>query len=271
MKNFYVPIEGKIVEVIDESPTIKTFVVKTKEQFNFATGQFAEVTVPGLGEAPFTPSSSPYNTETIDLTIMKAGRVTARMHEMKAGNTLGIRGPYGKGYPLDKIYGKEVLMVAGGVGMAPLRSFLLSLLEEANRFKRIVLCYGARTPSDIIYKGQFGKWMKNDAMEVYRSVDHADKTWKETEGVVPVLLDKVKMDLKNSVAVVCGPPIMMRFATLKLFEVGYRAADIYLSMEKNMSCGLGKCGHCMLGTFYACKDGPVFTYDQIEDVQEIWD
>ncbi|MBU4484886.1 FAD/NAD(P)-binding protein [bacterium] len=271
MKNIYTPIECTIEKIIEETPSIKTFVLKPKEKFTFVTGQFAEVTVPGLGEAPFTPSSSPYKTDKIEFTIMKAGLVTDKMHEMKEGDLLGVRGPYGKGYPLDKMYGKEILILGGGVGMAPLRSFLLSLLAEVDKFKRIVFCYGAKTPADIVYKDEFKEWMNNDKLEIHRSVDKADDNWKEAQGVVPLLLDKVEVDLNNSVAVVCGPPIMMKFGTFKLLDLGHKPENIYLSMEKNMSCGLGKCGHCMLGTRYACKDGPVFTYDEVKNIPEAWD
>jgi NAD(P)H-flavin reductase len=271
MKNPYASIECTIEKIIEETPNIKTFVLRPKEEFSFATGQFAEITVPGLGEAPFTPSSSPYKKGAVEFTIMKAGLVTSKLHEMKTGEMLGLRGPYGKGYPLDKMYGKEVLILGGGVGMAPLRSFLLSLLEEADKFKRIVFCYGAKTPADVVYKDQFAEWLKNDKLEVYRSVDKADSSWKETEGLVVVLLDKFKIDLKNCAAVVCGPPVMMKFGTLKLLQLGHEPENIYLSMEKNMSCGIGKCGHCMMGPYFACKDGPVFTYDKIKDLPKIWD
>jgi len=270
MQNPYELIEAEVERVVTETPTIKTFVLKPKEKMGFATGQFIEFAIPGIGEAPFTPSSSPYETETMEVSIMKAGRVTEEIHKLKKGDTVGIRGPYGKGYPIEKLYGKEVLVLGGGVGMAPLRSFLLTLLAQKDKFKRIILCYGARTPEDIVYKEQFKDWQAK-GLEVYRSVDKADGSWKESEGVVTVLLDKVSVDLENCVAIVCGPPVMMKFGTFKLIELGHKPHNIYLSMEKNMSCGLGKCGHCGLGKFYVCKDGPVFAYSQIKDLVEIWD
>jgi NAD(P)H-flavin reductase len=271
MKNPYAPVKATVTRVIEETPNIKTFCLKPERDIPFATGQFVEIAVPGLGEAPFTPSSSPYISQTMDVTIMNVGKVTKILHEMKGGETIGIRGPYGKGYPLEQMYDKEVLILGGGVGMAPLRSFLLALLGKADKFKRIILCYGARTPKDIVYRDQFKDWMQNGKLEVLRSVDKADETWKETEGVVTVLLDKVSVDLANSISVVCGPPIMMKFGTLKLLDKGYKPKQIYLSMEKNMSCGLGKCGHCQLGRFFVCKQGPVFTYEEIKDIPEIWD
>ncbi len=271
MINPYQPVEAKIEDIITETPNIKTFVFKPKEKISFATGQFIELTVPGLGEAPFTPSSSPYETSRMEVTIMKAGVVTDRLHKAKKGDIVGIRGPYGKGYPIDKFYNKEVLIVGGGVGMAPLRSLLLTLLAQKDRFKSLILSYGAKAPQDIVYKDGFTEWFSEKGLKIYRSVDKADSSWKEHEGVVTVLLDKFKLDLENSVAIVCGPPIMMKFATMKLLSLNHKPQNIYLSMEKNMSCGLGKCGHCGLGKYYACKDGPVFTYEQIKDIHEIWD
>ena len=271
MLNPYESIDAKVEDVINETALIKTFVLKLKEKMLFLTGQFVEFGIKGFGEAPFTPSSSPYQTEYMEITIMKAGSLTERIHNLKKSAIVQVRGPYGKGYPIERMHGKEMLIVGGGVGMAPLRSFLLTLLAQRENFKRVILCYGAKTPQDIIYKDQFAGWMNNKNLEVYRSVDKADSSWKESTGVVPVLLDKVKVDLANSVAVVCGPPIMMKFVTLKLLQLGYAPQNIYLSMEKNMSCGLGKCGHCGIGRYYVCQDGPVFTYEQLKDNHEIWD
>jgi len=272
MKNPYQPIESEILDVIEESPTIKTFVLKPKEEIDFSTGQFVEMTVPGLGEAPFTPSSNPKEKEKMDVTIMSAGRVTKKLHELKPKTRVGIRGPYGKGYPLDKFEGKELLIVGGGVGLAPLRSLLYALFNEVGRFEKILLRYGAKTPRDIIYKKEIDKWTEIDKkVDVKLTVDQGDSSWKGKVGLVTTLLNGAEVDLKNSVAVVCGPPIMMKFATLKLVEIGYKPEDIYLSMEKNMSCGIGKCGHCRVGTHYACKDGPVFTYGQVQDFPEVWD
>lgn len=271
MLNPYESIDAKVEDIITETPLIKSFVLRPKEKIPFLTGQFVELGISGFPEAPFTPSSSPLETERMEITIMKAGSLTEKIHSLKKSAVIQIRGPYGKGYPIERMYGKEILIVGGGVGMAPLRSFLLTLLAERNKFKRVILCYGCKTPQDIVYKDAFAGWMKNKDLEIYRSVDKADSSWKETEGVVPALLDKFSVDLDNCVAVVCGPPIMMKFTTLKLLKLGHKPQNILLSMEKNMSCGLGKCGHCGIGKFYVCQDGPVFTYEQLKDYHEIWD
>jgi len=270
-ENIYQPINGEIVEIIDESPTIKSFVVKPEESFEFATGQFVELTLPGQGEAPFTPSSSPSETEQMEITIMKAGRVTALLHQCTKGQPVGIRGPYGRGYPVDDFAGKDVYIVGGGVGLAPIRSLFLTLVERIKDFKSVVCRFGARTPAEFIYKNSlFGPWQDIDGVDIQLTVDQANGDWDGNVGVITTILKADDVDVKNAVAVVCGPPIMMKYATLKLLEFKFRPADIYLSMEKNMSCGFGKCGHCMLGKYYVCKDGPVFTYEQIKDYPKTW-
>jgi NAD(P)H-flavin reductase len=268
LTNPYKPIEARVTKVVDETSNIKTFTLVPEKPFEFKTGQFVHLTVSGVGEAPFTPSSSPYITEQMDITIMSAGRVTEAIHSLREGDIVGIRGPFGKGYPLEEFRGKEILILGGGVGMAPLRSLLLTLIAEKENFKRLLLLYGARTPQDVVYKDQFDAW-KEEGVEIHRSVDNGNESWTERVGVVTVLLDDVQ--LNKDVAIVCGPPIMMKFGTLKVLEKEYQPNSIYLSMEKNMSCGIGKCGHCALGKYFVCKDGPVFKYSEIKDIEGIWD
>ena len=268
--NFYKPIKARLTEVKDESPQIKTFVLVPEAAFAFKTGQFIEVTVEGIGEAPFTPSSSPLVTDQLEITVMKTGYVTEHMHKLHPGAAMGIRGPFGRGYPVDKFYDKEVLILGGGCGFAPIRSLLYNLIAISDRLRRVTLCYGSKTPEDCIYKPYIAELRKIPKFEVLRTVDIAGEGWNESVGVATVLLDKIEMDIPNSVVVVCGPPVMMKFGTLKLLRMGYPEHDIYLSMEKNMSCGLGKCGHCMMGKYFVCKDGPVFTYDEIKDQPNIW-
>jgi len=270
--NLYQPINSQIVDIVHESPTIKSYVVVPEKEFKFETGQFVELTLPGEGEAPFTPSSSPKDTKKMEITIMKVGRVTGLLHECKKGQKVGIRGPYGHGYPIEDFVGKGVYIVGGGVGLAPIRSLFLTLVERIKDFKSVVCRYGAKTPEDFIYKkALFGLWQKISGVDIRLTVDEANGQWKGNIGVVTTILKPDDVDVKNAVAVVCGPPIMMKFTTVKLLEFGFAAEDIYLSMEKNMSCGFGKCGHCMIGKFYVCKDGPVFTYQQIKAYSKIWD
>jgi NAD(P)H-flavin reductase len=251
IRNLYQPMNAEIVETIEESPTIKSFVIVPETQLKFDTGQFVELTLPGEGEAPFTPSSSPAVSEKMEITIMKAGRVTGLLHECGKGQRVGLRGPYGNGYPVDKFAGKHVYIIGGGVGLAPIRSLFLTLVDRIGDFKSVICRFGARTPEDFIYK----RTLFGDG--------HV--------GVVTTILAAKDVDIGNAVAVVCGPPIMMKFVTVSLLDFGFSPASIYLSMEKNMSCGFGKCGHCMLGKYYVCKDGPVFTYEQISKYPNIWE
>ncbi|MEI6631010.1 MAG: FAD/NAD(P)-binding protein [bacterium] len=271
MKNIYLPIEATIEDVISETSNIKTFVIRPKEQFSFKTGQFIELSIPGIGEAPFTPSSDPNVSEVMEVTIMKAGRVTSLLHQASKGTTVGIRGPYGKGYPLESFEGKDILILGGGVGLAPLRSLLFSLFSDIDKYNKVLLRYGARSSADIIYKSAIPQWSKKKKVDIVTTVDVGDPSWKGNVGLVTTILKDLPLNLKKAVAIVCGPPIMMKFGVLKLMDLGFKPQEIYLSMEKNMSCGLGKCGHCRIGKFYACKDGPVFTYRELKDIPDIWD
>ncbi len=268
----YEPMAAEIVDIIVESPTIRSYVVVPQEPVKFATGQFVELTLPGIGEAPFTPSSSPADTGKMEITIMKAGRVTGLLHECEKGQKLGIRGPYGNGYPVDDFVGKEVYIIGGGVGLAPIRSLFLTLIERIGDFKSVVCRFGARTPNDFIYKDALhGPWQRIEGVDMKLTVDQADGDWQGNVGVVTTICNRDDVNVEDAVGVVCGPPIMMKFTTLTLLDFGFKESQIYLSMEKNMSCGFGKCGHCMIGKYYVCKDGPVFTYDQIKGYRHIWD
>ena len=263
---------AQITDIIQESPSIKTLRLDPKDKFEFSTGQFAELTVPDKGEAPFTPSSSMYNTDYIDITIMKTGFVTNHIHQLEPGNRVGLRGPFGNEYPLEDWENKDILIMGGGVGMAPTRSLLLSLLDRKEDFNRIIYLVGARTPKDMIYKDEVEEWRKYKDVEIIRGVDEVPEgqEWNEEVGLITTLIEKIDINPENNPAVVCGPPVMMKFSTLELIDYGYSEENIYLSMEKKMYCGHGQCRHCMIGNYYTCKDGPVFTYHQIKDEENIW-
>ena len=270
-KNIYRPIKASVEDVIQETLNIKTFRLRPETEFSFSTGQFIELTVPGLGEAPFTPSSDPAVKKILDVTIMNVGQVTSKLHSLNSGEVLGIRGPYGLGYPLDNFNGKDILIVGGGVGLAPLRSLLFSLFSNIDNYNKVLLRYGARTSADMVFKDAIPEWSKKKKVDIVTTVDVGDSSWNGNVGLVTTILKGLPVDLNKAACVVCGPPIMMKFVTLKLLDIGFNPADIYLSMEKNMSCGLGKCGHCRIGKFYICKDGPVFTYEQLKNIHDIWD
>ncbi len=274
MKNIYRPIESVIEDIKQESPNITTYRFRPKEPLTFGAGQFVELTVPGIGEAPFTPSSNPNVTETMEITIMDVGTVTHALTKMKVGDTVGIRGPYGNGYNMADFDGKEILIMGGGVGLAPLRSLILALFDDIDRYKKVSIRYGARTPEDIVFKDLLPEWEKMKNTEVLLTIDEPAENWTGKVGVVTVLLDDLPLlttvgveglpfSAETAVACVCGPPIMLKFVNIALLEKGFKPENIYHSMERNMSCGLGKCGHCMMGELYICKDGPVMTAAQI--------
>jgi NAD(P)H-flavin reductase len=271
MKNEYQTINARIENIVSETANIKTFTLRPEVSIGFLAGQFMQVTVPGIGECPFTPSSDYKNVETLDFTVMSAGSVTRKLHSMQIGDTLGLRGPFGKRYPIEQFHGKDVYIVGGGVGLAPLRALLFALFHEIDNLNKIVARFGCRSPKDIAYKDAIPVWSKKPKTSIAISVDVGDASWTGSVGIVTTILKDDDVNAKNSVAIVCGPPIMMKFTTFKLIDEGFKPENLYLSMEKNMSCGLGKCGHCRLGKYYVCKDGPVFTFEQIKDLHEIWD
>lgn len=269
--NPYRPIETTVLDVISETSTIKTLKLKPKEEITFKTGQFIELTIPGVGEAPFTPSSKPFIKDMLEVTVMKVGRVTEKIHQMKKGDTVGLRGPFGNGYPLDIFKGKEILIVGGGCGFAPLRSLMYEFFERSGEFKQLFFRGGCKSPKEFLYKKETAEWTKRDDIDVVLTVDEGDGEWKGRVGLVTTILNGIDMNFKEGIAIVCGPPIMMKFATAKVLDMGFKEDSIYLSMERNMSCGIGKCGHCRIGKYYVCKDGPVFRYDTIKDYPDIWD
>jgi len=263
----YLPVRGELEAIVDETPTIRTFRIRPERPVPFEAGQFVDLTVPGVGEAPFTPSSSPGVTDTIEITIARVGRVTDALHRLEPGAEVWVRGPLGEAYPLDRFRGREMLIAGGGCGVGPLRALIYRVLEEPGRYAGVRLRYGARTPDDIVFKAALGsEWCARRDLDVLLTVDRPTPEWTGHVGVLPALLEPSRLDCDpaRGVAVVCGPPLMMKFTTLKLLERGYAPGDIYLSMERNMSCGVGKCGHCRLGRWYVCREGPVLTYEQVQ-------
>jgi len=270
----YMPIPATIERIEDETPLIKTFTIRPRDPVAFKAGQFVELTVPGVGEAPFTPSSSPAVTERMDITIMRVGRVTDRLHELAPGAEVGIRGPMGRAYPIEKFQGREVLIAGGGCGVGPLRALLLELSENLDDYRRVIVRYGARTPDSVVFRDAAARgWGLGGALDVLLTVDEGDASWQGHVGALPTILTEeyLECDPQNGVAVMCGPPVMMKFTVAKLLERGYRPADIYISLERNMSCGIGKCGHCRIGPYHVCQDGPVFSYDEIQSIPRLWE
>ncbi len=268
--NPYMPTKSTVVKVIEETPSIKTLVLKPEKEISFKSGQFMQLTMPGLGEAPFTPSSSPHRLETLEFTILKAGTVTEALINSKEGDFIGLRGPFGKGYPLEKLKGCEVLVVGGGVGLAPLRSLLFDLFENIDDYKRVSIKYGARSPIDMVYRDSYDKLASIKNVDFTSTVDFGTPEWSGNVGVVTTILDNIDVDIPCSYVVVCGPEIMLKFVTFKLLDIGYKTEQIYLSMNRRMSCGTGKCGRCNVGPYYLCKDGPDMNYELIKDYPNVF-
>jgi NAD(P)H-flavin reductase len=268
--NPYRPVRTEVLEVREETSAIRTLKLRPVELLRFETGQFIELTVPTAGEAPFTPSSNPAVAETLEVSVMKVGRVTEAIHRLQAGDTVGLRGPFGTGYPMEEFAGKEVLVVGGGCGLAPLRSLMYEFFNRRGALKKLLFRGGCKTPKDFLYRREIESWA-GQGVDLVLTVDEGGDGWQGPVGVVTTILDGIDMDIRQGLAIVCGPPVMMKYATGKLMDLGFQDSRIYLSMEKNMSCGFGKCGHCRIGTYYTCKDGPVFRFDRIRRFPNIWE
>ena len=264
-------MRAEVIEVVEETPTIKTIVMRPERPYAFRAGQFAQLTYPGMGEAPFTPSSSPLEPERIEITILRTGKVTDALHDaVKVGDVLGLRGPFGKGYPIAKTAGKDVLVIGGGVGLAPLRALILALLADLGPLKRLSIKNGARNPSELLFRKQYEAWASNDKVDVDITVDNAEGDWKGKVGVVTTLLKDSDIDVENAIAFSCGPSIMLKFVTLTLLDLKFKPEQIYLSMNRKMSCGIGKCGRCAIGPYYLCKDGPDMCYADIMNYPNVF-
>ena len=235
-------------------------------EFTFAPGQFNMIYVFGVGEVPISISGDPGKVDLVTHTTRVVGVVTKAMGKLKKGDILGIRGPFGNGWGVEKFVGKDIVIVAGGIGLAPLRPAIYQILSNRGSYNRVVLLYGARTPEDILYKREIEKWKSRFDLEVYVTVDRGTSGWKGNVGVVTSLIARAPFDSENAVAFVCGPEIMMRYTALELKKRGVSDDNIFVSMERNMKCGVGLCGHCQFGPLFICKDGPVFSYSQVRDL-----
>jgi NAD(P)H-flavin reductase len=241
----------------------------TWETFGHQPGQFLEVSIFGKGEAPISISSPSTRLDTLELCVRRAGKVTNTLFEMDRGAVFNIRGPYGRGFPVDKLKGHNLLLIAGGLGLAPLRSLLLYALDRRGDFDDIILMYGTNNPDNVLFKYELLSFYDRDDIKYLYSVDRDDEgIWKQYVGVVTGLFEKATLSPENTYAVLCGPPIMYRFVLQKLLKLGFSKDHIYMSLERMMKCGVGKCGHCAVGDKYCCMDGPVFPYTEIERIEE---
>ncbi len=239
--------------------------------FGFEPGQFNMLYVFGVGEIPISICGDPRTPQRLLHTTREVGTVTHAMRQLKRGDVLGVRGPYGSHWPIEQAGGKDVVIVAGGLGLPPLRPALYELIARRDQYGKVVLLYGARTPDEILYEKELQQWRSKFDLEVYVTVDRAMGDWRGNVGVVTALIPKAPFDPSNTLAFVCGPEIMMRYAVLELKRRGVSSQNLFISMERNMKCGIGFCGHCQFGAAFVCKDGPVFRFEQIQDLFAKWE
>ncbi len=242
-------------------------VSKEKEDgFRFAPGQFNLLYVFGVGEVPISISGDPNKPEVLVHTTRAVGTVTKAMKKLKKGEIIGIRGPYGTSWPVVEAEGKDLIIVAGGIGLAPLRPTIYHALANREKYGKLILLYGARTPEDMLYVKQLENWRARSDFEVFSTVDRGDSKWRGNVGVVTTLIPKANFEPQSAMAMICGPEIMMRFTIMELQRRGMAEKQIVVSMERNMKCGVGLCGHCQLGPTFICKNGPVYRFDLIKDL-----
>jgi NAD(P)H-flavin reductase len=237
----------------------------------FASGQFNMLYVFGVGEIPISISGDPARRRPLVHTTRAVGTVSKAMHELQPEDVIGVRGPFGSHWPIERALGKDVVIVAGGIGLAPLRSAMYQAISHREKYGKVALLYGARTPEDILYRREVEHWRAHFDLEVYVTVDHATGKWRGSVGVVTKLIPMAPFDPRNTVAMICGPEVMMRFTAAELEKRGVAADDIFVSMERNMKCAIGQCGHCQYGPHFICKDGPVFQYSHVRDLLTTWE
>lgn len=267
----FVPKMAKInkVEVMNERETWYEIEYLDKSSLGHTPGQFVEVSIFGVGEAPISISSDPLVEGKFELCVRNAGVVTNKISQLKAGDTVGIRGPFGTGFDVNNFKGKNVLFVAGGLGYAPLRSLINYVRKTRKEYKDVTLLYGTREPKEILYKKEIEELEKGKDINFHITVDRGAEGWTKNVGVITTLIPKVKLDdPKNTIVAVCGPPIMYKFVIMELLGKNIPAENIYISLERRMKCGVGKCGHCQINSVYVCCEGPVFNYAQVRDFKE---
>ena len=272
-RNVYHPIVMTIADRREEAPDVQTLrlefpsAAERKAFFEaYRVGQFGLYGVPGEGECAFCIASPPTRTETIECTFRKAGRVTSALADREVGQKVTFRGPYGNHFPLDEWTGKNLVFIAGGIGLTPIRAVIANVLDRRDEFGRIDIIYGARTVADLLYKDELQEWDRRDDVNLTLTVDPGGETddWNGRVGFVPSVFEEVRPSPENAVALVCGPPIMIKFTLVPLGSLGFPDTASYTTLENRMKCGIGKCGRCNVGHLYVCKDGPVFTVEQLK-------
>lgn len=268
--SIYLPSLAEIVRTEQLTKMEKLFEIKlqNEQELGHQPGQFVEVSLFGIGEAPISVSSSPTKKGSFELAVRAVGNVTKTLHTLNRGAMLGIRGPFGKGFPIEEMKGKDILFVAGGIGLVPLRSLINYVLDNRSHFGRVFVLFGAKTPAEQLFLDELARWRQSKDMEYWETVDRSDGQWKGNVGVITTLFPKITVDPQKTIAVIVGPPIMYRFAILEAQVKGIPDDQIIVSLERRMKCGVGKCGHCQINHIYVCQEGPVFSYAKIKDLKE---
>ena len=267
----FLPEMAHILQIEQLTALEKLFTIELPagRSLDHRPGQFVEVSFLGVCEAPISISSSPSRSNGIfELCVRKAGDVTSALHRLAPGDKIGIRGPYGHGFPIERFRGKDMLFAPGGLGLAPARSLINQVLDERAQFERVIILYGARTPSELLFKDELKRWGERDDVELYLTVDRGDETWDGHVGVITTLFKDISVNPRNTVAVTIGPPVMYRFVLMEMLGKGIPEGNIWLSLERRMKCGVGKCGHCQINNVYTCQSGPVFSYRDIKGLEE---
>ena len=270
-ESVYLPVMARLLKVEQMTKLEKLFILQLPggRSLGNAPGQFVEVSVMGIGEGPFCVTSSPSRSNgTFELCVRRVGDLTNALHGLEPGDVVGVRGPFGHGFPIGRMRGKDMLFAAGGLGIAPLRSLINQVLDERGSFGRVIILYGTKHPSEILFKDELLEWAERGDVEFHMTVDRADEDWRGNVGVITTLFPKIMINPRNTVAATCGPPVMYRFVLMEMLGKGIPETQIYLSLERRMKCGVGKCGHCQINDLYCCKDGPVFKYARIKGLEE---
>jgi sulfhydrogenase subunit gamma (sulfur reductase) len=264
----FLPQIGRILQIEDMTAKDRFFRVELDKPLGHRPGQFVMVSILGLGEAPISISNGPTGENILEMVIRRIGRLTQAIHQLKAGDMLGIRGPYGSGFNLDDFYGKDVLFIAGGLGLVPLRSLITPIASEPDRYGRITLVSGCRNPSEELYRDQLKQWTEG-GMDVIRLVDSTENMpWEFGTGLVTDPIPKMEMKAENVIAALCGPPVMYKFVIKALGARSVGDHQIFVDLERRMKCGVGKCGHCQINEIYCCQDGPVFRFSDLSAIPE---
>jgi len=268
--SIYLPQLAELIKVkpIAEREKLFEFKLQDAKELGHKPGQFVEISLFGIGEMPVSVSSSPTRKGSFELAVRNVGNVSNALHNLREGATIGIRGPFGKGFPLESLKGKDILVVAGGIGLFPLRSLINYILDKRDEFGRFIILSGCRTPRERVFVNELGQWQKRQDAELLETVDRCDEEWTGNVGMITTLFSKVTVAPQNTFAIVVGPPVMYKFVVAECKKKGLRDEQILLSLERRMKCGVGKCGHCQINGVYVCQEGPVFTYAEILKLRE---